>query len=332
VPSGVQTQAQAGHAAIGGVGTVTKTGAGTAVLNAVNTVTGTTFVQGGTLRIDEPNALFGSPTVVRAGATLAVTDGVTARLPAVTLAGGTLAARALVVNGSSGISTLTIASGVLAGGPALSVGVGGRVSLTGPSTTIAVSTLAVDQAAGGKIDLGRGRIGIAAGGIREADLLADIAAGRGTGTWAGTAGITSSAAASDVSGGRLRAVGWLTGSDGGITVGFAAPGDTNLDGVIDILDAGSVVGGALFDTGARAVWAQGDFNYDGVLDILDVADFVGTGLFDSGDYLSAASAGTGLASGDAVGFAAVAVVPEPAAPMLVAVAAAAFFLGRRRPG
>ena len=93
VPSGVQTQAQAGHAAIGGVGTVTKTGAGTAVLNAVNTVTGTTFVQGARCGSTSPTPSSAARRWCGRGPTLAVTDGVTARLPAVTLAGGTLAAR-----------------------------------------------------------------------------------------------------------------------------------------------------------------------------------------------------------------------------------------------
>ena len=77
----------------------------------------------------------------------------------------------------------------------------------------------------------------------------------------------------------------------------AMAGDTNLDGVLDILDAAGFASAGLFDAGSPATWADGDFNGDGLVDILDAADFVTEGLFDAGPY--AAPAGQ------------VAAVPEP---------------------
>jgi len=78
-----------------------------------------------------------------------------------------------------------------------------------------------------------------------------------------------------------------------------APGDTNCDWIIDVLDAANFLGGGRFDAGPAAIWSQGDFTYDQLVDILDAAAFVATGLFDAGTYN--ASAGSPAA------------VPEPCA-------------------
>lgn len=320
VASGSQTQAQAGHTAIGGTGTITKTGAGTVILDAVNTVTGTTFVQGGTLRIATPNALFGSPTVVQPGGRLELTGTIPARLPAVTLAGGTLAAGVLAVNGLSGITRLSIDDGQLVGSPAVSVGVAGRLVLSGSAPVgITVSALSIDASAGGLLDLGRGRVMVAAGGMTRAALLADLAAGRASGDWAGQAGLTSSVAAADLARGVLRTVGWIEGGDGSLLVGYAAAGDSNVDGVVDILDAAGFLAGGRFDNWSAAVWSEGDFNYDGIVDMLDVADFVSVNLFDRGPYVGTGAAAPGVAA-----------VPEPASLGWLAAAGVAVILSRRR--
>lgn len=322
--AGVQTQSQAGYATIGGTSTILKAGAGTLVLDAVNTLTGTTLVQGGTLRIDTPNALFGSPTVVQAGATLAITTGSGARLPSVTLAGGTLdAGRTLAVNGTNGIARLVVGEGAVAGTPALTIGSGGEVRLAGGAgTSLTVASLAVDRGNAGRLDLGVGRIEIAAGGITEADLVAGLLAGRADGSWAGTTGIGSSAVATAIAAGALRSVGWIQRGDGGFSIAYAAPGDTNVDGMVDILDAGNFMTGALSGSAPVGGWASGDFNYDGVVDILDIGEFVGTGLFDAGDYLAGTSA---RSAGEAV-----AAVPEPIMPPVLVLAAVAWAWARRR--
>ena len=74
-----------------------------------------------------------------------------------------------------------------------------------------------------------------------------------------------------------------------ITIAYAAPGDTNLDGVIDVADMANFVSN-LDDPSAVGSWNGGDFNYDGFVDQLDLSDFLGTGLFDQGTYLTAGEA------------------------------------------
>jgi hypothetical protein len=158
------------------------------------------------------------------------------------------------------------------------------------------------------VDLTTGRLTVTTG-MSAASLLPRILEGRGDGTWTGTSGITSSAAAAAIVAGESRAVGWLDAGGGAFTVGFAAPGDTNLDDLVDVLDAANFVAPGLFDTVQPATWNQGDFNYDGMVDILDAAEFMSTGLFDAGFYDRAA---------------AVAAVPEPmAGPLLIGAAGVA---------
>ena len=314
VAAGMQTQAQAGHAMIGGTSSLQKLGAGTLVLDAVNTHTGVTTVQSGTTRIATPNALVGSPTVVRQGATLAIATGSGARLPSITLEGGMLQPGGmLAVNGTSGVSRLVVVDGVVEGQPALTIGSGGEVKIAGGTdTSLAVASLGVDQLNGGRLDLGLGRIEVAAGGITDADLLAGLVAGRSDGSWTGTTGIGSSAVAAAIAAVEPRSLGWIQRGDGSYLVAYAAPGDTNLDGWLDILDASNFFTSGRFNTGLTGQWSEGDFNYDAVVDTLDVVDFLSTGLFDTGSYLSASPAAFGAIA-----------VPEPAsAGALVAAAAA----------
>jgi hypothetical protein len=194
---------------------------------------------------------------------------------------------------------------------------GGRVALPA-DVPLAVSLrgLAIDEAAG-LLDIGRGRVTIAAG-MTTAALLADLAAGRGSGVWDGGAGISSATVAADLEAGVARTIGWLDHGAGSFTVGYAAAGDTNLDALVDVLDAANFLSAGLFDTGASGGWSDGDFTADALVDILDVADFVSTGLFDEGSY------------GPALGSAApLAAVPEPAAAALVAAAVGAGLAARR---
>lgn len=189
---------------------------------------------------------------------------------------------------------------------------GGTLAVTG-STSLAIVRLALD---GGRVDLGGGRMTIAAGGISQADLVAGLAAGRGPGTWTGPTGITSSAVAASVAAGVSRSLGWQEAPDGSLLVAAAAAGDANLDGLFDVLDAATVAAAGLYDTGQAAIWASGDFTYDGVVDILDISEAIGSGLFDTGTALPAA----------------VVAVPEPAPGWLPAVVlGAAAVLGRTRP-
>jgi hypothetical protein len=241
------------------------------------------------------------------------------RSPKVTVDGGTLRAGALAVDASTGVTRVEVrGAGTIAGSPAVSVGAGGALLLSSSAATIhSLASLAVDEAAG-LVDIGTGGLAIAAGGMTQASLLADLIAGRGDGSWNGSSGITSTAAARALGQSIPRAVGWLDGGDGSLTMAFAAQGDTNLDWQIDVVDALNFVTLGKFDAGLPATWLEGDFNYDGVVDILDALDFFNTGLYDAGNYNSFAQAG------------AVAAVPEPSAAALLAVAGAALAWRRTR--
>jgi autotransporter-associated beta strand protein len=247
VPSGTQTQTQAGYPTLSGSTPVLKTGAGTLVLDQANTLSGSTTVQGGVLQLANGSALSASRLVVVAGGT-------------------------------------------------------GQVA---PVTATSVASL--DLASGnGLLDLTRGALTISSG-MTATELVAEILEGRGDGSWTGTSGITSSTAAAESAAGTPRAVGWIDNGDGSLTTAYAAPGDTNIDWSIDILDAANFLSGGKFDTGSPAIWFEGDFSYDGIVDILDAADFFATGLYDAGSYNTA----PGLSGG-------IAAVPEPATWTLLA--------------
>jgi len=172
--------------------------------------------------------------------------------------------------------------------------------------------------AGGLTDVGNGLVTVSAG-LSAADLVTAILAGQGDGSWNGTSGITSSAAAADTALGTSRAVGWLDNGDGTVTFAYAAPGDTNLDWSIDLLDISTYLAAGKYDSGEPAAWSEGDYTYDGLVDITDVALYLGTGLFDVGPYNPPAGA-----SG-------VAAVPEPATALAAVAVLATAILARRRP-
>jgi len=302
----------------------TKTGAGTLVLPSANTISGAATIQAGTLRLGNQYSLLNSPMTISAGGRLEIDPAVTTGIisPSVTISGGTVSAGGvtLTVDRDFGIRNLVVNSGAITGSPGLDVQLSGTVVLSGSAiNTIDLSTLTVQETGtdGGRIDLGIGRINVAAGGITAEALVADIVAGRGDGSWTGTTGITSSKAASEVAASNLRAVGWIDDGAGALSVAYAAQGDANIDWVVDILDVSNLVAAGKFSTGDPATWAEGDFNYDGVVDIQDVADFSATGLYGEPSYNAPAGS-------------AVSAVPEPAAGAAAAAGLVAAVLARHR--
>ena len=206
---------------------------------------------------------------------------------------------------SVGNGTLWLDHAASLGGSRLRLLASGTATL-GQAGSLAVTAV---EFAGGMLDISAGRIEIAAGGIDPTMLVAQLTAGRGAGSWTGGTGISSAAVASAVARGESRAVGWMANDDGSLSVAATAPGDANLDGVVDILDAALVVAADLFNKPSAAVWAQGDFTYDGVVDILDVSAFLSGGLFDQGRFGSSSVA------------VAVVSVPEPTVPAQALLAA-----------
>ena len=241
-------------------------------------------------------------------------------LPLVKTGGGTLVITAAnTLTGSTSVQqgTLQLANAAALASSTIVPLAGGTMSLA-PYLQTTVGGLAPN--AGGLVDLANGLVTVASG-LSPTDLVTAIVAGRGDGSWTGTSGITSSVAASDVAASIPRAVGWLDNGDGSVTAAYAAPGDTNLDWQVDVLDASNFLSFGKFDSGLAATWLEGDFNYDGVVDVLDAADFFGTGLYDAGNYNT--PAGTAGA---------VAAVPEPSGLALLACVGGIAVAGyRRRP-
>jgi len=166
------------------------------------------------------------------------------------------------------------------GGGRLEVRAGGRVTLDIGLDGLTLPMLVLDPA--GRIDIGAGRLTVAAG-LTESATRQQLLDGLNGGGWDGSRGIMSRGAASG------RTLGYVV-EQGQVTIAYAAPGDTNLDGVVDVIDVANLVvsfgGSGASDVG----WSGGDFNYDGLVDQLDLSDFLSAGVFDRGEYLSAADA------------------------------------------
>jgi fibronectin-binding autotransporter adhesin len=321
VPSGTQTQTEAGYPFIDVATSVTKIGAGTVVFDAYNGYSGPTTVAAGTLEIATSVALTASNVTVDTDATLQIASGVTMQSPSVIVDGGTLSAAAVMVDASTGINSLAINAGTIAGSPAVTVDAGGTLSLVQDARVVlGVGSLAVTETAGGGlVDLGAGQINIAVGGAVAADLRADIIAGRNGGAWRGTTGITSSAAAAS---GGTRSVGYIVAGDGSARVSFAAAGDVDLTGTVDVFDLVAVNSSGKYGTGTSSVWSQGDFNYDGVTNVFDLVGINTAGTYGRGNYFPAAPTTAG----------GVAAVPEPASvSILLGGAGLACLFRRRRP-
>jgi autotransporter-associated beta strand protein len=321
VASGTQTQAEAGYPTISAATSVTKTGAGTIVFDAANAYTGPTTVSAGTLQVANAAGLAATNVTVDTGATLAVAAGTTMTAPSVIVDGGTLSAANLAVNNTTGITALAINAGTLADSPTVTVGPGGQMSLVQDArVSVAVGELSVDQAGGGgRLDLGAGQVTIAAGGISSADLRADIIAGRNGGAWNGATGITSSTAASS---GGTRGVGYVVADDGSAKVSFAAAGDVDLSGAVNVFDLVGINSSGKYGTGGSSVWSQGDFNYDGVTNVFDLVGVNTAGSYGQGNYFPATPSAAGLGS--------VSVVPEPGVSLVAVGSLVGLAIARRR--
>jgi autotransporter-associated beta strand protein len=224
-----------------------------------------------TTRIDS-SVHFGSDSLIKQGPGTLVLSAANLHTGGTIVEEGTLVVRNLSALGQGGVQVRAGAKLVLDGG-------GGRFT---------VPSLTLDAA--GRIDVGMSQLSIRSGFSRDA-LLAAIDAAKGDdGMWTGTSGIGSSVVQGMVAEGTNRTLGWLGWVDNGdasVTVGFAAPGDTNLDGSVDMIDLGNFIHHIDGDPAEAMTWNAGDFNHDDAVDLVDFAAFVGAGLFDEGNYLPA---------------------------------------------
>lgn len=293
-------------------------------------------IDGGTLRLAGSGTSSRGFTIGAAGATLEVQAGVQATLME-TSSTASAPADGIAVTTSGRLSLVGAGSGILAKRLAGRIGVvkegSGTWTLTAPvdlpngslmvkegllalpataRMEAVVGRLTVDESQG-RLDLGSGRIAVASGGITAAALRADILAGRGDGSWNGPGGITSSAATAG------RGVGYLVRADGSATVAYAAAGDVDLNGRVDVFDLVAINTAGRFGTGLPAVWSEGDATYDGVTNVFDLVAINGAGAYNTGDYRPASPAGSAPPP---------AAVPEPTG-LAIAAAAASLALSRK---
>jgi hypothetical protein len=160
---------------------------------------------------------------------------------------------------------------------------GARLLIDPGAGEVVAGGLAIDD--GGRVDLDTARMTVT-GGMSVTSLLDLITAARGDGSWTHSGGLGSTAVAEAVAQGQLRSIGWLDNGDGSFTVAFAAPGDSNLDGAVDVIDAANLFASGKFETALATSWSDGDSNYDGIFDILDVSDLVSSALYDGGTYVT----------------------------------------------
>jgi autotransporter-associated beta strand protein len=168
----------------------------------------------------------------------------------------------------------------LGSGP-LEIRAGGRLTLDVGLDELVVPRLVLDPA--GRIDIGAGRLTVESG-LVESFVRQMMVDGRNGGGWDGSRGFVSRVATVE-----SRTVGYVF-DQGRATIAYAAPGDTNLDGVIDVIDITNLVINADSSGPVDVGWTTGDFNYDGSVDLLDISDILATGLFNQGGYLSSMDA------------------------------------------
>ena len=223
-----------------------------------------------------------------------------------TYAGGTIVQEGTLVlagaNPNAGptvvqAGTLRVAHAEALATSQVTVEAGGRLEVAHGLTMRAASV----HLAGGRVDLGAGQLVLTAGGITAETLRADIIAGRAGGSWTGP-GISSTLAAAS---GGTRSVGYLVAPDGAARVSYAAPGDVDLDGAVNVFDLVAINGAGAYGTAAAADWAAGDANYDGVTDVFDLVEINTAGAYGRGGYVPPSP------SADA------AAVPEPAAGLAI---------------
>ncbi|HVX85310.1 MAG TPA: dockerin type I repeat-containing protein [Phycisphaerae bacterium] len=279
-----------GTLTIGDSGTYNMTGGTLAASSTVVTEFGTFHQSGGTASVGEFSGELGGMTI---------DSGATATATALTGEMGHFA-----INGTLTVSHTTAtrqAPGVAMDLDSIAVGSGGKFDITNHDIVEHPTPYN--------------------GGMFLADVRAALIAGRGTGTWDGSTGITSSDAHAngmdlgyasalelglpDDGSGSFEGIGILQddlddNSTYDVIIKYTFGGDANLDGKVDSADQAILT--SYMGTSSGADWSMGDFNYDGVVNSADQAIL-------TADWLD----GTGGIHG--------APVPEPAALGIIGIPA-----------
>lgn len=225
--------------------------------------TGVVTVASGQTTVDSLARSGSARLVKRGGGTLVLTA-------AATFTGGTVVEEGeLVIRDAAALGTGT-----------LTVRAGATVRLDVGYAVVPVVGLTLDAA--GLVDVGTGKLAIAAAGFEAGGLRQQLLAGHNGGGWNGSSGIVSSRAPAGSSWG----VGYRI-AGGVATVGWAAVGDANLDGQVNIFDVQLISTSGRYNQPLEAGWEDGDFNYDGRSNVIDLQVFTSTGLYGQGSYLTA---------------------------------------------
>jgi autotransporter-associated beta strand protein len=325
---------------IAGTGSLTTSGLGGLVLSGSNAYTGDTVVSGGQLTLTTTGSIASSAHVnVSSGATFTLAASTATSLVGVL----PRSLGQLNVNGNA-----VFATAVNQGNRQIVSATGISIGGNGSSYT-------------GRLDVGNNDVDVVnAGTLGLASINAAAVAGYNGGSWNGTGGIVSSAAAGDPT--HLTALGVILNSNNGTTSGtplygsatgslglfdglnpsvsdvlikYTYYGDTNLSGLVDGSDYSRVdttYGNEAFVNGVAtnpiSGWYNGDFNYDGVVDGSDYT-LMDNAFNQEGAALSTAIATPTAQIGTAQIGAGTSAVPEPTTIGLLGLGALGL-LGRRK--
>jgi lysophospholipase L1-like esterase len=306
--------------AVSGAGSLTlQTSTGSALVD----------VQAGTQKISVPLTIASNATFnVASGATLVVANPLTIN-----------SGKSLSQTGTGTVtyqSTITLQSGatLAVAGPvnanSLSLAASAQASIAnhgaGPNNTLQLQTLSIS---GGKLDLSNNDMVLHSSSVSA--VTTQLQNGYGTGSWNGTSGIVSTAAA----GSSLTTLGVATGltsfdgqsvSTSDVEVKYTFYGDANLSGHVDGSDY-TLIDTGFGSHGSLTGWQNGDFNYDGHIDGSDYS------LIDNAFNTQTATPQSliaGQVAANSSEIAAGSAVPEPASIGLVGVAALGLTARRHR--